>query len=194
MPVEDWLLRNWRVPAGVKKSADQVACHLQGQILQETQGMGEPCLKVGPSGSIGGGVPSYPSYQALPLATMRGTAPPVREFIHTEAPLLPQELWLSFVGEKGEVLPGDPKSHIDTSTDVHFYIEEIRASRATILGIERDRDTALSLAHKVAIWHTIMASVPTQACMHHPFLAMAVVLFASKGAYAQAIRGRTLPL
>src|ERR1700719_3357885 len=25
MPVEDWLLRNWRVPAGVEKSADQVA-------------------------------------------------------------------------------------------------------------------------------------------------------------------------
>src|SRR3984893_14538189 len=140
MPVEDWLLRNWRVPASVEKLADQVAHHLQGQILWETGGTGDPSLKVGPSGSVGGGVPSYPSYQALPLATTRGTAPPVREFIHTEAPLLPQELWLSFVGEKGEVLPGDPKSHIDTSTDVHFYIEEIRVGRATIFGIDCKRD------------------------------------------------------
>jgi hypothetical protein len=32
-PVEDWLLRNWRVPAGVEKSADRVARHLQGQML-----------------------------------------------------------------------------------------------------------------------------------------------------------------
>src|ERR1700731_1142135 len=56
-PVEDWLLRNWRVPAGVKKSADQVACHLQGKILWDTRGMGDPSLKVGPSGSVGGGAP-----------------------------------------------------------------------------------------------------------------------------------------
>src|ERR1700731_4678413 len=72
MPVEDWLLRNWRVPAGVEKLAGQVACHLQGQILQETGGMGDPSLKEGPLGSIGGGAPSYPSYQALPLAMTRG--------------------------------------------------------------------------------------------------------------------------
>src|ERR1700731_4785027 len=132
MPVEDWLLRNWRVPAGVEKSADRVARHLRGQILQETGGTGDLSLKVGPSGSVGGGAPSYPSYQVLPLAMTRGTAPPVREFIHTGAPLLPQELWLSFVGEKGEVLPGDPKFHMDTSTDIHFYIEEIRAGGATV--------------------------------------------------------------
>src|ERR1700731_3029204 len=104
MPVEDWLLRNWRVPAGVEKLADWVAHHLQGQILWETRGMGDPSLEVGPLGSVGGGVPSYPSYQMLPLANMRGIAPPVKEFIHVGVPLLPQELWLSFVGEKGEAL------------------------------------------------------------------------------------------
>ena len=83
---------------------------------------------------------------------------------------------------------------MDTSTDVHFYIEEIRVGRATILGIDCKRDTTLLLMHKVAIWCTIMASTPSQVHMHCPFLAMAVMLFALKGAYVQAIRGRTLPL
>ena len=102
----------------VEKSADWVACHLQVQILQETRGMGGPSLKAGPSGSAGGGAPSYPSYQTLPKATMRRIAPPVKEFILVGVPLLPQDLWLSFVGEKGEVLPGDSKANMDTGVDM----------------------------------------------------------------------------
>ena len=98
------------------------------------------------------------------------------------------------MGEKGEVLPGDPKANMGTGIDVCFYVEEVRMGRVTILGIDHKRDTPLSLACKVAIWCTILASMPSWVHMHCPFLAMEVTLFVSKGAYVQDIRGRTLPL
>ena len=55
------------------------------------------------------------------------------------------------------------KGHMDTSTDTHCFIEEIRVGRTTVVGINCKRDMSLALAHKVAIWCTILVSMPSWA-------------------------------
>jgi hypothetical protein len=152
--------------------------------------MGDPSLRAGPLEVAGGGAPSYPSYQTLPLTAARVVAPPIREFVETGEPLLPQELWLSFVGEKGEIPPMNPKGDRGAVSDLRCWAADIRMGRAAVLGIDKDGDSPLSFARKVAIWRTIMACAPSRARMRHPFLAMAVALFVSKGGYVQAIKRR----
>jgi hypothetical protein len=198
-PVEEWLLRNWRVPAGVEKSADRVARQYQGQL---TRGAGTPSSGMGPpAGSGWGTAPFATSSQAVEagwgtalVPTFIRSAPGPKECIVLGPQMLPQDMWFAFVGENGEVPPFGPGSDSGPVVELRHGIEDIRTGEITVLGIDKETETPRSLARKVAAWRSILACGPKRARMQRPFFAMAIALLVSKGAYAEAIKGRVLPL